>query len=206
MISLKSSCRPAPIDTPPLESEIVVDEHGVEWRKAVEFFASGIPRPGGSKRAALIPKRGGGFATAANGRPIIGVREDCERNRDWRAVVAHEAAVVCCGLLDGELSLCVDFVMQRPRAHYRRNGQLKTNAPKFHTVKPDATKLTRALEDALTGIVWTDDARICDQRIRKPYGDRPGAKVIVYVMVADSEEMTVAAPTAGELFGTEGQP
>ena len=31
----------------------------------------------------------------------------------------------------------------------------------WHTKKPDLTNLTKALEDALTGLAWRDDKQVC---------------------------------------------
>jgi Holliday junction resolvase RusA-like endonuclease len=48
--------------------------------------------------------------------------------------------------------------------------------------RPDATKLWRPTEDALTGIVWRDDSQIIRQLVRKRYcgpGEVPGAEVLV---------------------------
>ena len=41
-----------------------------------------------------------------------------------------------------------------------------------------ATKLIRAVEDALTGIVWRDDAQVAVQKVAKVYGDEPQGAVI----------------------------
>jgi Holliday junction resolvase RusA-like endonuclease len=49
---------------------------------------------------------------------------------------------------------------------------------------PDLTKLMRSTEDALTGILWVDDARITDQHARKRYcepGQAPGAQISISV-------------------------
>jgi len=39
-----------------------------------------------------------------------------------------------------------------------------------HVVRPDLSKLIRATEDALTGIIYADDAQIVDIRAKKEYG------------------------------------
>ncbi len=69
--------------------------------------------------------------------------------------------------------------MPRPKAHSRKDGVLKDDAPNWHANKPDATKLLRSLEDALTGVLWIDDSRIVRQQVKKIYGARPGADVEV---------------------------
>ncbi|MDI9559696.1 MAG: RusA family crossover junction endodeoxyribonuclease, partial [Pseudomonadota bacterium] len=48
-----------------------------------------------------------------------------------------------------------------------------------HTKKPDLDNLLKALKDAMTGIVWHDDAQIVSLSARKDYGDVPGIKMVV---------------------------
>ena len=118
-----------------------------------KFFVPGVPAPGGSKRHI-----GGGRMIDA-----------CKRNAPWRAMVALAAMEAGCKPMDGPLLLSIGFNMPRPKGHYRKDGTLKPNAPHFPTVKPDTTKLVRALEDALKGIAWTDDAQVVTQIARKNY-------------------------------------
>lgn len=153
-----------------------------QWERIASFFAPGTPRPGGSKKAHLIHKRGGGFVTRANGSPIIAVRDDGgEKTKNWRAVVAHEALAARSGSpVDGTLGLRVLFVFPRPKYHFRSNGQLKATAPKYHTTPIDVLKATRSTEDALTNVLYTDDSRIAEEYVTKVYGDRPGARITLW--------------------------
>ena len=45
------------------------------------------------------------------------------------------------------------------------------------TTKPDLTNLVKGIEDALNGLVWTDDARIVEQHTGKWYADRPRVEI-----------------------------
>jgi Holliday junction resolvase RusA-like endonuclease len=86
-------------------------------------------------------------------------------------------------LLEGPLGLAVVFNITRPKGHFgtgRNAGALKDSAPYWPTVKPDATKLLRGLEDALTGVVWRDDAQVVEQAVTKRYAEREGARVVVW--------------------------
>jgi crossover junction endodeoxyribonuclease RusA len=47
------------------------------------------------------------------------------------------------------------------------------------TRPPDLDKLIRAVLDALTGIVWVDDAQVCQCVAVKVYGDRPRVTIDV---------------------------
>lgn len=125
------------------------------------FFVPGIPAPGGSKRFVGFGKK--------TGRAIL-VDSAGEKNKNWRSIVGVVAAKHCKEMLSGPLSVRFDFKMPRPKAHYNiRGAVLKPNAPIYHTIRPDALKLARSTEDALTGIAWHDDSQTSDLTITKGY-------------------------------------
>ena len=137
---------------------------------AVTFTVYGRPQPGGSKRH--IPIRDGdGHPT---GRAVI--IDANPKVHDWRQEI-RLAAIHANGngrFMSGPLALSVRFYLKRPRGHHRtgaRAAELRPSAPALPTTQPDATKLLRALEDALTGVLWRDDAQIVDQHASKRYGD-----------------------------------
>lgn len=116
---------------------------------AIRFFCPGLAKTAGSKRP-ITPK---GWT-----RTIL--IDDCKKGADWKADLKAFALAAYSGPpLEGPLELTCCFTMQRPKGHSGKNG-LKTNAPTWHISKPDVLKLTRCLEDALTGILWRDDSQI----------------------------------------------
>ena len=136
----------------------------------ISFFVPGIPAPGGSKRAFAI-KKGGVFT----GRVAI-VDDAGQRNKDWRqacVVVANDHRPQ--ELFRGALRVDFAFTMPRPKYHFHtskaREGQLREDAPTYHTSKPDRTKLMRSTEDALKGIIWADDSQIVAGEPTKTYGE-----------------------------------
>lgn len=88
----------------------------------------------------------------------------------------------------GPIYLAAVFIMPRPKKHYRTgrySHMLRDDAPEWHTVKPDRTKLLRSTEDALKGIVWADDSSVCAGPTSKRYagpGEAPGAHIHVQGM------------------------
>lgn len=141
--------------------------------KEITFFVPGLPIAAGSKKGFVNRKTGGVIITDAN-----------KRTKPWQSQVRSAAATEMqdAPLMQGALALVVVFTMPRPKSHFgtgRNAGVLKESAPYFHTSPPDATKLTRAIEDAMTKVVWTDDALVAEQLIRKVYGDKPGASITV---------------------------
>lgn len=138
----------------------------------VIFFVPGIPATGGSKRGFLHPKT-----------KKIMIVDSCSRNKPWRE---HVAAVAYDHKPDipitKPIAIHVDFILPRPKSHYGTGSNasiVKRSSPKYHTKKPDTTKLFRALEDALTGIIWRDDEQVIKQYVTKNYGDNPGALVTI---------------------------
>lgn len=119
----------------------------------------GIPQPAGSKR--VVKNRHSGKAH---------VIDACARSRDWKTTVAQVASDAYSGdLLRGPISLHITFIFQRPKNHFRKNGTLAATAPTLKTTKPDLTKLVRAAEDALTGVVWYDDSQVVEIAARKTF-------------------------------------
>lgn len=143
----------------------------------IRLFLSGIPAPGGSKNA--FPVYSKGKLILKDGRPIIRlVDAGGKANAAWKKAVSlqaftqfKEAPWNC------PISVEFHFVMPRPKYHFgtgKNAERLKDDAPTFHDVKPDLTKLIRSTEDALTGRLWTDDAQIWFQSGSKVYGANTG--------------------------------
>lgn len=155
----------------------------------IEFFVAGTPKPAGSKRAFAIKKSG-----AYTGR--VAVTDDSGKpGKDWRKTVSEAGALERKAraergengaLFDGPLLLALTFYLKRPQSHSTKRG-LKPSAPRHHTSAPDSTKLTRSVEDALTGVLYRDDAQIVAQSIQKRYCDAehsdPG--VLIYLCPFD---------------------
>jgi Holliday junction resolvase RusA-like endonuclease len=139
----------------------------------ITFRVFGVPQPGGSKR---------GFVNPKTGRVVIA--EDAKRNKSWRESVLQAALPFAPKEpLRGTIFLEVVFLMPRPKGHFRTGKLahlLRESAPIHHVTKPDATKLLRSTEDALTGLLWKDDSQIAHQVVSKRYTtEQPGAAIKV---------------------------
>lgn len=149
----------------------------------IEFFVAGIPAPGGSKIAIPVRRKGGGFVLTRSGATATRLVDDCSRNGPWRRSVAAIGRTAYRGpLLTSALSVVARFIMPRPKCHFGTGcnaAVVKPSSPVFHIVPEDATKLWRSTEDALTGIIWKDDAQIVRQAVSKEYGQQPGAHIRV---------------------------
>lgn len=137
--------------------------------ESISFTVLGEPTPEGSTRAYYIKSLDRTVTTHQNKKGLLA----------WRNRIATEAQRA----LEGKTWACdctsaygvkVEFVLSRPPSvpeHKRINP----------TVKPDIDKLVRAINDALTGILFVDDCQVISMSMSKEYGDerRAGAYVIV---------------------------
>lgn len=157
----------------------------------IAFTVYGKPEPAGSKR---------GFHRG--GRTMI--VDANAKARPWKALVT-DAAIGAMNeqvkLLAGPLLVTLRFYVQRPKGHYGARG-LRPSAPSHPTVKPDVLKLARAVEDALTGIVYRDDSQIVCELLEKHYGDPARVEITIEPFTTEAEAAaqrttrTVGRPSA----------
>jgi crossover junction endodeoxyribonuclease RusA len=133
--------------------------------KRIEFVVYGKPAQMGSKKAFV---RGG--------RAII-TDDNSEKRKQWANAVSSVAAEVMRGrdLISSPVQLRALFYFRRPNSHYgsgRNATTLKSSAPELHSQTPDLDKLIRCLGDALTGIVFRDDALIWSMVISRHWTEK----------------------------------
>lgn len=141
----------------------------------ITFTVYGHPATAGSKRAFIPTRKGGDMVTRPNGKPMVVITDDNMAGKAWRQDVRSAARSAYDGeLLRGPLSVTLRFFRQRPKSHFgsgKNASVLKGSAPSHPTTKPDVLKLARAIEDALTGVVWEDDAQIVHEVLDKAWGE-----------------------------------
>ena len=146
----------------------------------IQFTVYGHPQTAGSKRAFIVKTNTGGQRAI--------VTDDNAKGKDWKGDVKQAAsAVVQAGqaLLQGPLRLSLVFLLPRPASHYgsgKNAAVVKGSSPRHPDKKPDVLKLARCVEDALTGVLWVDDAQITSEQLTKRYcefGQQPGCQVIL---------------------------
>ena len=153
----------------------------------MEFVVFGKPAPAGSKRAFYNPKLGRALVVDAN-----------TKTKPWQAEVtaaaveASERAMLAGRLIEGPLCLSVDFYEPRPKGHFNSKGELNAQGLRnpFPAKKPDVTKLVRAIEDALTKVVYRDDAQIVATVAAKHFGEPARAEVRIGRLSLETEEWT----------------
>lgn len=156
----------------------------------LQFFVAGIPAPAGSKKAFAL-RKGGAFT----GRTIV--TDACKRTKPWQSDVKHVVSSSYTGpVLEGPLRVTFTFQLHRPKGHYgsgKNSEMVKASAPEHPCVMPDVLKLARAVEDALTGIVWRDDAQIVQEILAKEYVSA-GQKTGVWITVVEPEKTVFQNP------------
>ncbi len=153
------------------------------------FTALGEPMPQGSKT--IVQKGGLRLVESGNFKTK---RKPAHRLRHWRSLVGHAGKMAMLALrlelLDEPLHVGFAFTMTRPGSHIthatkkaaRWDRKLKPDAPRMASVKPDLSKLIRAAEDALQGIVYKEDSRILTYPVAsKQFDDEGPAGVVVTV-------------------------
>lgn len=168
-------------------------------RRSIQFEVPGKPVTQGSKNP-VVPKYGDGtllrrhkkscpgsdskemahvFAAKPCKCPaMVNVVEDNDDDlKAWKETVGWRAKEAMRGapLIDGLVIGVFEFVLPRPKGHYgtgRNASILKDSAPAAPGSRPDGVKLARSIEDAMTGIVYTDDSLIVTHLISKRYCDR----------------------------------
>ena len=119
-----------------------------------------------------------------------GIREANPRTRPYRQAVAAEAQDAMDGRApaSGPVEVCIRFFFPRPLGQYgsgRNADLLKPSAPEHKTTAPDAEKLCRAASDAMSGIVYRDDAQIVHVDAWKLYGSPARAEIVVRLLAHD---------------------
>lgn len=165
----------------------------------ITFTVLGKPQTAGSKRAFVLRRNDGSLVTRPNGAPAVNVIDDNANSKQWQRTVAWEARRVFTGdLMRGAVGAEFTFYRPRPKSHYGKHGLNATGRESAHpTTKPDVLKLSRAIEDSLTGVVWNDDAQIVAETLRKCWGEPARVEVVIYSMllsVADVRATEEALP------------
>lgn len=99
----------------------------------------------------------------------------------YESDVAVFAAQAMAGrpLLEGALWMQVTAFFQPPKSAPKRNPLC------WVTKKPDGSNVLKAVEDALNGVVYRDDAQVADVRIVRRYDARPRVVVSIGLLTAE---------------------
>ena len=142
---------------------------------AVQFVVPGAPVPKARARifARTVRARGGGVRTAISAAtPARTVAFERQVGIYARAAMAARAPFA------GAVALCVECVFTPAPSESKRNAAALLGAG-WHTRKPDADNVSKAVKDALRGIAFADDAQVACLLVIKCYAATPCTRVTV---------------------------
>lgn len=135
---------------------------------AISFTVYCKPEPQGSIRA-FTPKGWTRPVLTSDNKGLKSFRQEVAK-----AAIEERSRNGDCGLIFGKhepVELRVAFFLRKPPSVSRKRSR--------PVVKPDLSKLVRSTEDALTGIIYPDDAQIVSIVSAKDYADIERVEVIV---------------------------
>jgi crossover junction endodeoxyribonuclease RusA len=148
----------------------------------IKFTAYVTPVPQGSMKGFVLPGKWG-----AKDRAIL--TTDNTKLKPYRGEVTREAMIALGKVGIAEpfaakhvpVSIVFDFYLQKPASIPKKR--------KYPSVKPDLSKLVRSTEDAMTGILYADDAQVVEFSVRKHYGT-PERVEVTATIIGDNFEFS----------------
>jgi len=128
----------------------------------ITFTVYGAAQTAGSKQSFVpLNKKTKEPFRRPNGGIVVSTVDDNPKSKGWKKVIAKAAKEVHKGpLLDGPLVATFRFFRPRPKNHHAKLRLSKAGAQSLAPdTRPDVLKLARAVEDAMIGIVYSDDAQ-----------------------------------------------
>lgn len=139
--------------------------------RKIEFFVPGTPVGKGRPRAV---RRGAGVAMFTPG-----------KTAGYEALVATTAAATLAGdapthqLLDGPLEAVLEMRFPVPASWSKAKRARALAGVEWHTSKPDADNVAKAILDACNGVVFRDDSQVVILIATKAFSEEPGVRVVI---------------------------
>lgn len=140
--------------------------------RKIEFFVPGAPVGKGRPRAA---RRGAGVVMFTPGKTagyeaLVSATAAAALSRD--ALAAHQ-------LLDGPLEVVLEMRFPIPASWSKAKRARALAGIEWHTSKPDADNVAKAILDACNGVVFRDDSQIVMLIATKSFSKEPGVQVVI---------------------------
>ncbi len=137
----------------------------------LSFFVPGLPKGQPRVKACIRGKHAGVY--------------DPGTADAWKMAVAESWRYTKMPTFIKPVRVTLECIFPRPKSHFGsgKNAQtLKLSAPLFHTSKPDADNLAKAILDVLTRLkAWQDDSLVFDLRVIRQWdnGSSTGARITI---------------------------
>jgi Holliday junction resolvase RusA-like endonuclease len=103
-----------------------------------------------------------------------------EKTQRWEQAAAWEARRQYDGEpMEGPLLVTVVAKFAIPKSWPKWRQEAAERGLVMHAVKPDASNVLKAVEDALQGVVYRDDSQIAAVMVRKFYAPDPKVRVLI---------------------------
>lgn len=136
----------------------------------IEFTIPGNPQAQGRPRATT---RGRG----KNKKIMMYDPEDSRNYKQYVALIAQQYAPKT--LYTEQLKVGLKIFREIPKSTTKKDRALYLAGLKRPITKPDTDNYTKAVLDALNGIIWKDDSQIVDLHAGKYYSDNPRVEITV---------------------------
>ena len=137
--------------------------------RKIEFFVPGTPVGKGRPRAA---RRGAGV-----------VMFTPEKTAGYEALVAATASNAMRAeagpLFTGPLEAVLEMRFPVPASWSKAKRARALAGVEWHTSKPDADNVAKAILDACNGVVFRDDAQVVMLIATKAFSEEPGVRVVI---------------------------
>lgn len=152
----------------------------------ITFTVLGQPQTAGSKQSFVpLHKTTKEPFRRPNGGIVVSTVDDNPKSKGWKKVVAKAAKEAHRGsLLSGPLAATFRFFRPRPQNHVGKLGLTKAGRESLAPdTRPDVLKLARAVEDAMIGVIYEDDAQIVEEHLFKQWGEPARVEVEIRELV-----------------------
>ena len=110
-----------------------------------------------------------------------------EKTADYEALVAATAGAALAGgmrigtsqMLDGPLAATLEMQFPAPASWSKAKRARALAGAEWHTSKPDADNVAKAILDACNGVVFRDDAQVVVLIATKAFSEEPGVRVVI---------------------------
>ncbi len=138
----------------------------------ISFTVLGTPQPQGSMKGFVLPGKDGKKPRAiltsdnTNMKPY-------RQQVGWAALKARADAGYADLFADKHVAVGLEmkFFFSKPPSVSKKRTQM--------VVKPDLSKLIRSTEDAMTGVIYADDAQVVQFSVSKEYGVPERVEIVV---------------------------
>ncbi len=148
--------------------------------KRAKFVVLGEPR--GKQRPRTVRNRATGRTMTYTPEQTV-IYENMVRYAYQQQCTAENS-----GMLEGQIEAEIAAYFPIPKSESKKRKLLMLDEIIWHTKKPDADNIAKAVLDALNGVAYHDDTQIAKLTVEKKYSEQPRVVITLAQMECESEE------------------